>query len=231
LTYVLVPGGYQGDWSWFPVARRLRAAGHTAVTMTLPGFADGDTRTGLHLSDAVEHVVTEVERRDLTDVVLVGQSWAGYPITGAAHALAPRLAKIVYYNAIVPARGVPLIDENPDYRAMLYAQIEASPDGSVAITREQAPLLAPELPEAGQQLLFELLVPTPGAYFQEALDVDDVTTLGIPAAYVLSDNDQALARPGTEFAARIGLTPHLVPGGHESLLTYPDELAAALLLR
>ena len=229
MTYVLVPGGYQGAWSWLPVARRLRAAGHAAVTMTLPGFADGDPRTGWHLSDAVEHVVAEVERRDLKNVVLVGQSWAGYPITGAAHRLVGRLAKVVYYNAIVPARGVPLIDENLDYRAMLYAQIDASPDGSVAITREQAPLLAPELPEAAQQLLFELLVPTPGAYFREALDVDDVTTLGIPAAYILAENDQALARPGNEFATRIGLTPQTVPGGHESLLTYPDELTAALL--
>src|SRR4051794_3749270 len=139
MTYVLVPGGYQGAWSWLPVARRLRAAGHAAVTMTLPGFADGDPRTGWHLSDAVEHVVAEVERRDLKNVVLVGQSWAGYPITGAAHRLVGRLAEVVYYTAIVPARGVPLIDENVDYAAMLYAQIGASPDGSVAATSPCSP--------------------------------------------------------------------------------------------
>jgi hypothetical protein len=56
-----------------------------------------------------------------------------------------------------------------------------------------------------------------------------VTTLGVSAGYVLSEDDRALARPGTEFAARIGLTPVMVPGGHESMLTRPDEVTTALL--
>jgi hypothetical protein len=51
----------------------------------------------------------------------------------------------------------------------------------------------------------------------------------VPAGYVLSEDDRALARPGAEFASRIGLTPVLVSGGHESMLTRPDEVAKALL--
>ncbi|MEU7145351.1 hypothetical protein ABZ942_38305 [Nocardia sp. NPDC046473] len=35
-----------------------------------------------------------------------------------------------------------------------------------------------------------------GAYFLEALDVPAVTTVGIPAAYILSEEDRVLARPG-----------------------------------
>jgi len=229
MTFVLVPGAWEGGWSWQPVARRLRAAGHKAVTITLPGLADGDRRTGLHLSDTVDHIADTIERRDLRNVVLVGHSWGGYPITGAAHRVADRLAKIIYYNAVVPARGVPLIDENQDYAAMLRAAIDASPDGSISVTFEQVPVLVPDLPEAAQRLFYELLVPQPGAYFLEALDVDDVTTLGLPVAYVLSENDLALARPGEELAARIGLTPLMVPGGHQSMLTRPDEVAEALL--
>ena len=51
----------------------------------------------------------------------------------------------------------------------------------------------------------------------------------VPAGYILSEDDRALARPGTEFAARIGLTPVMVPGGHDSMLTRPDEVTEALL--
>ena len=84
-VFVLVPGVWHGGWAWQPVARRLREAGCAAVTITLPGLADGDKRGGLRLSDASDHVVAEAGRRDLREVVLVGHSWGGYVITGAAH--------------------------------------------------------------------------------------------------------------------------------------------------
>ena len=112
---------------------------------------------------------------------------------------------------------------------MLHAAIDASADGSVAVTLDQVPLLLPESPDAVRRLFFELLVPQPGAYFLEALDVDDVTVAGVAAAYVLSDNDLVLARRGRELAARIGLVPLTVPGGHQSMLTHPDEVTEALL--
>jgi len=228
-TYVLVPGAWQGGWAWQPVARRLREAGCAAVTITLPGLADGDERAGLRLADAIGHVVTEVTRRDLSEVILVGHSWGGYVITGAAHALAGRLAKVIYYNAVVPARGTAMVDENAQYAAMTRAAIAASPDGTISVLREQVPILMPEADEQAQDLFFELLVPQPGGYFLDPIDVGDVTTLGIPASYILSEDDRALARPGAEFAARIGLTPTTVPGGHESMLTRPDEVTGALL--
>ena len=228
-VFVLVPGAWHGGWAWQPVARRLREAGYTAVTITLPGLADGDERAGLRLSDAIDHVVAEVSRRDLSEVVLVGHSWGGYVITGAAHQLAGRLAKVIYYNAVVPARGTAMVDENAEYAALTRAAIEASPDGTVSVIREQVPMLVPDAEEQAQDLFFELLVPQPGGYFLDPIDVGDVTSLGIPAGYILSEDDRALARPGTEFAARIGLTPVMVPGGHESMLTRPDEVTKALL--
>jgi len=228
-TFVLVPGAWQGGWAWQPVARRLREAGYAAVTITLPGLTDGDERSGLRLSDAVDHVVAEVVRRDLSEVVLVGQSWGGYVITGAAHQLVGRLAKVVYYNAVVPARGTTMVDENAEYAALSRAAIAATPDGTISVVREQIPMLMPEADKQAQDLFFELLLPQPGAYFLDALEVDDVTTLGVPVGYILSEDDQALARPGTEFAARIGLTPLMVSGGHESMLTCPDEVTEALL--
>ena len=55
---------------------------------------------------------------------LVGHSWGGYVITSAAHALIGRLAKVVHYNAVVPARGAAMVDENaeliPASRAAAY---------------------------------------------------------------------------------------------------------------
>jgi hypothetical protein len=122
-----------------------------------------------------------------------------------------------------------MVDENAEYAALTRAAIEASPDGTISLFREQVPMLMPDADKQAQDLFFELLLPQPGGYFVDPIDVDDVTTLGVPAGYILSEDDQALARPGTEFAARIGLTPVIVSGGHESMLTRPDEVAKALL--
>lgn len=72
--------------------------------------------------------------RDLTDVTLVAHSWGGYPATAAAHQLTDRLSKVIFYSALVPARGVPLAEENPPYSRMIHDDIAATPDGTTAIT-------------------------------------------------------------------------------------------------
>jgi pimeloyl-ACP methyl ester carboxylesterase len=232
-TFVLIPGAWQGAWAWRPVAQRLRAAGHEAVALTMPGLADGDDPAGLRLQHAVDRVVTEVERRDLVDVTLVGHSWGGYPMTGAAHRLVGRLSKITYFSAFVPARGKSTFDELPPELAQLWRElVESSPAHTLAPSLEVVQLaLMQGAPEQAQRLLLELLVPQPGNYGEDALDVPEVTTLGVPVAYVLSEDDRGLGRPdaGAEFAARLGVEPVMVPGTHQSLLTHPDELTQALL--
>ena len=225
-TYVLVPGAWQGAWAWTPVARRLRAAGARAVTITLPGLGDGDERAGLRLTDAVDHLVGRVQDLGRT-VTLVGHSWGGYVVTGAAHRLGlESVAEVIYYNAVVPQAGIAMVDENPVYAEMIRSAIAASPDGTIEVVREQVPQLLPEGTAEVQDLFFDLLVPQPGGYFTDALDGSGP---GVPARYLLSENDQALARPGTEFAARLGLTATMLSGGHQSMLTRPDEVTAALL--
>jgi pimeloyl-ACP methyl ester carboxylesterase len=231
MTFVLIPGAWHGAWSWIPVAQRLRNAGQEAIALTMPGLNPGDDPTGLRLADAVFYLVDELERRDLTGVTLVGHSWGGAPITGAAHRIPERIAKVVYYSAFVPARGVSMNDENaPENAAYVRAAIDAAPDGAVPLYfAAMQQVFLPGAAEETQRLVFDLLLPQPGGYMLDALDVGPVTELGLPAAYVLAEDDRALARPGEEFAERLGVKPVLVPGGHESLLTHPDELAAALL--
>ncbi|WP_253900688.1 alpha/beta fold hydrolase [Mycobacterium asiaticum] len=229
-TYVLVPGSWHGGWSWQPVANRLRAAGQKALTLTLPGLADGDDPTGYRLQDAVDHIVGEVRRVEDANVVLVAHSWGGYPVTAAARLLAERVSKVVYLNALIPVRGRSLVDDDPPHlRELNLRLIEESPTGSIPATLkdvEQAFMqgVAPEL----QRLVADLLMPQPGRYFTDAIDVDPAT-LGVPTAYLASEHDHALHWPAAEFAARLTVEPTVVPGTHNALLTHPDEIANAIL--
>ena len=73
------------------------------------------------------------------------------------------------------------------------------------------------------------MTPQPGGYVLDSLDVDGLQTLGVPITYLLAERDIALAAPGVELAARLGVKPIKVPGTHEALLTHPDDVASALL--
>jgi pimeloyl-ACP methyl ester carboxylesterase len=230
-THVLIPGAWHGGWSWRPVAERLRAAGHRAVCLTLPGMGDGDDPSGIGLQDAVDHVVSEVDRLGLADVTLVCHSWGGYPMAGAAHRLSDRISKAVCYAAQIPVRGRSLVDDNPpEAAAMLRGLIDESPTRSIPPTLQFVQgIFMQDVEEGTQRLVADLMTPQPGRYFLDALDVPNVAELDIPALYILGEDDRALPRPGTEFAARLGLEPVMVPGTHEGLLTHPDEVANAIL--
>lgn len=232
--YVLVTGAWHGGWAWRPVAQRLRAAGHTVYTPTLPGLADGDDPARHSLADVVRSVVDLIEREDLHDVTLVGHSWGGYPITGAAPVVAARLRKLVYWSAFVPAASRSLYDEvPPSYQELFASLAQASGNNSVALPLEvwQAAFMNDAAEEA-QKIVHQLMVPQPFQYFTETVDPIDPDSLGVPVAYVLSDNDVALP-PGeygwTRFADRLGVPAQPAPGSHEACFTQPVGLAEALL--
>jgi pimeloyl-ACP methyl ester carboxylesterase len=229
-TFVLVPGAWLGGWCWQPVARLLADRGYPVLALTLPGLSYDGPAAGLGLADAIDYVVSEVERRDLADVVLVGHSWGGYPVTGAAHRLASRMAKVIYLSAVVPEPGRSMADENEQYGEIIRQAIAASPDATVPVGLDAVQgVLMPGDPAPLQELVSQLLLPQPGGYMTGSLDLPPVTKIGLDAAYVLCAGDIALARPGAEFAARLGLDPLVIPGNHMTMLTRPAIVAEALV--
>lgn len=228
--FVLVPGAWLGGWCWQPVAQLLTERGYPTLALTLPGLSYDGARPGLGLADAMDQVVSEVERHDLHDVVLVCHSWGGYPATGAAHRLAGRVAKVIYFSAVVPERGLSMVDENEQYGEIIRQSIKATSDATVPVGLDAVQgVLMPGDPAPVQELVSRLLLPQPGGYMTDALDLPPVSEIGLRAAYVLCGDDISLARPGAEFAARLGVEPLVIPGNHLTMPTQPARVADALL--
>jgi pimeloyl-ACP methyl ester carboxylesterase len=82
-TYVLVHGAWHTGELFEDVAAPIRAAGHEVHCPTLAGNRPGDART-LGLDAAIASLVTYLEDDDLNDIVLLGHSYGGMVITGAA---------------------------------------------------------------------------------------------------------------------------------------------------
>src|SRR5512142_2988322 len=106
-TFVLVPGGWHGGWWFQPLAHRLTRLGHEAFPLTLTGLGERKhlLAASTNLDTHVEDVVNVLETEQLEDVILVGHSYGGMVITGAADRVPERVAALVYVDAYVPDDG------------------------------------------------------------------------------------------------------------------------------
>ncbi|MGY1812576.1 alpha/beta fold hydrolase [Blastococcus sp. SYSU D00820] len=234
--FVLQHGAWHGGWAWQPVAARLRAAGHRVSTVTSPGLGVDDDPRGVTLADCVDALVAHVEAGDRRGVTLVGHSWGGYVVAGAAPRLAGRLERIVFWSAFVPEAGRSLVDEvPPPYRELFASLAGASDDDTVTMPLEvfQNGFMNDAAPETAA-VVHSVLRPQPYRTFtDEPVGGNAYRELGIPLDYLYSTDDVALP-PGDyawtpRFPDRLGATVTPVPGSHESMFTRPAELADGLL--
>ena len=113
--FLLVHGAYHGGWCWRFVRDRLRAQGHRVLTPSLTGLGDRVhlMTPGVTLDTHIRDVLMLAEAEELTDAVLVGHSYGGRVITGAADRSAGRWRAIVYVDAHLPRHGQNAFDTQP----------------------------------------------------------------------------------------------------------------------
>jgi pimeloyl-ACP methyl ester carboxylesterase len=123
-NFVLVPGFWLGSWAWHTVTKALRARGHEVFPLTLTGVADKKhlSSPDINLDTHTFDVFNFIEYEGLSNVVLVGHSYAGLVITAVADRLAPKLSKLVYVDTAPLPNGVSLIDFYPPDLRKIYRQ-------------------------------------------------------------------------------------------------------------
>jgi pimeloyl-ACP methyl ester carboxylesterase len=224
--FVLVPGAWLGSWAWDEVVPKLRSAGHGAHPLTLSGLAD---KRGLPAGQQthVQDIVDEVERNDLSNVILVGHSYSGIPVGQAAERIGDRLARVVFVDSNVPTDGESFVSGWPDGRAAVEASI--AENGGF-----WPPFTAADY--EGQDLTGEQIArvvgrstPHPGATLTEPAALK--RPLGeLPATYIKCLVDGA--EPSDD-VARLLTSKHWrlveMNTGHWPMFSQPRELARILL--
>ncbi|MGV0838271.1 alpha/beta fold hydrolase [Mycolicibacterium thermoresistibile] len=106
-TFVLVPGACHGAWWYDDLAERLRRHGHRVLAICPTGVGERAhlLHAGVNLQTHITDVVAELCARRVRDAVLVGHSYGGMVITGAADRAADRVDALVYLDAFVPRDG------------------------------------------------------------------------------------------------------------------------------
>jgi pimeloyl-ACP methyl ester carboxylesterase len=242
-TYVLVGGAWLGGWCWQPIARRLRENGHDAYPVTLTGLgerahlASSEVDLETHITD----VVNLVEFEDLPDVVLLGHSYAGLVVTGAADRIPGRISRLVYLDTgPVPADTALIELFPPEARRQIESQVEVLGDGW------RFPIPPPEvlgtmgslegLDEDGLALLRSRAVPQPfGTYTQplklENLAREELSRVAIVCSFSLDQVEAAIANDDPLLRQLAGPNWRFIelPTGHWPMFSRPEDLADLLL--
>jgi pimeloyl-ACP methyl ester carboxylesterase len=218
---VLVHGAWHGGWSWDPVAGMLREAGHEVYAPTLTGLAERfpPAPPGPGLRTHVDDVVSTLESADLRDVVLVGHSYAGMAVTGAAAVLPDRLRRLVVLDGFLPEAGEKAIDLLPPHAAAHYREsASAQGDGINIPPRPLANLGVTD--QAAADAIGPRLTPHP---LQTYLDPAEHSTsaLTVPGTYLLCSGWKSPFGAFADRAQQWGWMVDRVDGDHEVLLTNP----------
>lgn len=215
----LVHGAWSDGSSWQAVIAALQEAGHQVAAVQLPLSS---------LDDDITWTRREIATFD-GPVTLVGHSYGGTVISGAARDN-EQVNALVFVAAYAPdhAETIGVLTEQGASMPG-RAAIRSGDDGWTSLDPvEFAPALAADIPAATARVLTAVQKPTHFRCFTTPPGPGAWRVL--PSAYVLSRDDQILD-PGLQrwFADRTNATLTELASSHLSLVSHPDEVAAAIL--
>jgi pimeloyl-ACP methyl ester carboxylesterase len=237
-TYLLVHGAWHSGEAWQRVVPLLAAAGHRALAPSLTGHGDKAELLGpeVGLDTYVEDIVQVITEEDLSDVVLVGHSYAGLVISSVANEVPDRIAHLVYLDAMVPVHGETAVDVMPFTQALID---RAAQSGAEAWR-------IPPLPERSAPFgLFGVTDPADAAWvrgllsdesvrcYQQPVRLDNPAAARIPRTHIhcVGNEPEGIERRPVPPIQPNG-TPAQVwelPTGHDCMVTMPRELTDLLL--
>lgn len=229
-TFVLVHGAWHGGWCWSRVAEPLRGRGHEVTTPTQTGLGERrhlmsrEITLQTFVGDVVNHILFE----DLRDIVLVGHSFGGNAISGAAERVPERIAELVYLDALVmPGGGTPF-DSLPPERVAERVRIAEESSGGLSMPPPPAAAFGvPDGPDAAW--LEARLTPHPLSTYQSRLPIEGRPGNGLPARYIAcTDPIYQPLEPVRTWIRRTGWSIEEIATGHDAMVTAPAALVDML---
>jgi pimeloyl-ACP methyl ester carboxylesterase len=218
---ILVPGFWLGAWAWDDVIEHLRAGGHDATAITLPGLESAHAdRSTITFADHVQAIVDALEAAP-APVVLVVHSASGFSGYAASDRVPERIRAMVYVDT---APGIGPMD--PDFtdteKPMNWAEVEAEENLDGLSDEQKATFRA-------------RAVPVPGGVLRGAATLTNDARRDIPSTLIATGfsaaDYQRYAREHPEWAFLAGI-PELrdatwidLPTSHWPMWSRPAELA------
>jgi pimeloyl-ACP methyl ester carboxylesterase len=228
-TYVLVHGAWHGGWCWKRVTPLLRAAGHDVYTPTLTGLGERahlgglDTNLDVHIQD----VLMTIQAEELSDIILVGHSYAGMVVTGVADRIPSLIKHLIYLDAFVPENGKSLVDYVAPERQAGFIKVGRETGYVTSLPMRLLGVTDPE----DTAWVSRRLVKQSFQTFSQPVRLFNVGEPRFPRTYIYCS--QPPTGSFDRFADTIKNNPkwtfHEMKTGHDAMITDPDGLTKILL--
>jgi len=243
MRFVLIHGMWHGAWCWDRVIPELRARGHDALAIDLPGHGARWAERPQGLASRSECVTDVLRAGD----VLVGHSAGGYDITIAADRAPEKVGHLIYVAAGVPLEGrtagdsmYGVDDRDPatgEPIAMVrdpevYRHVGQDEQGrSVWLDREgPRRQFYHDCDEATVDWAFARLTPGVDLFPEETLSMPRFWAAARPRSYILCTEDKTISPIRARLAAgRLGVEPIEMAASHSPFLSRPAELAELMI--
>lgn len=230
-TFVLVHGAWHGGWCWRRVSDQLERKGHKVYTPTLTGLCDRShlLTSAVGLDTHATDIANLVQWEGLSDIVLVGHSYAGMVATAVTEKIGASVATLVLLDAFYPEPGESLLDlASPRTKEAMAAAIAG---GQTSI--KQIPAAAFNVNEADRAWVDRLCTPHPAKTLTDKVSAAAVAAREKVArkvyiragGYASVSFDAGLAKAKANPAWKT----FTVPSGHDVMVDLPDKLVEILL--
>jgi len=232
-TYVLLHGAWHGGWCWRFVAHDLRGRGHRVFTPTQTGVGE---RKHLLTPDItqetfVQDLLNVLEMEELAQVILVGHSFGGLAISGAADRVPERIRRLVYLDSVILQDGQTVFGVLP--ADVVAARRKLALEQGHGVAMPIPPVSAFGIPEDHPRATWvrRHLTPHPVSTYETPLRLKHPVGNGRPCTYI------ACTEPFYEPLAGVREWVKAAPGwewqeiatGHDAMVTAPEMLTEMLV--
>jgi pimeloyl-ACP methyl ester carboxylesterase len=213
-TIVLVHGAFADGTGWQRVIPILQRDGYEVIAVQNPlASLAGDVETTKRVIDAQKG-----------PVVLVGHSYGGAVITGAA-AGSPNVKALVYLAAFAPEAGEPVGAFGEKYPVDLNSALKPDSAGFLYVDRARfRELFCADVPATEARVAAATQKPIHNSAF--GASVPQAAWKNIPSWYLVSQDDRAI-NPELErfYAKRMNAKTSEVKASHVAFISHPDVVA------
>ncbi|WP_395714049.1 alpha/beta fold hydrolase [Reyranella sp.] len=235
-TFVLAHGSWHGGWCWKKVADRLRAKGHTVYTPSYTGMGERAhlLSRDITINTFSEDLVQLIQSEELSNVILVGHSFGGVPISGAADRVPEKIAHLVYLDSVLVESGRSAFSYYPPAEAEGRIKAAEKATNGVAVP---VPQQLPGVWGLGKEgnpdydWVRRRLSPHPLQTYTTALTLKGPVGNNLPRTYIHSTQP---SHPVLEDSRKLvrswsGWRWVDLEAPHDSMITHPDAVVELLL--